>query len=80
MAGFLIPFEAEHLRRVLRIWQVHDNRARPHNQLGPGLPQPPPGLPAASIVGHDLPRDMRVVARPILGGLHHEYGLEELAA
>ena len=77
---FLIPFGEAHLRRVLRIWQVHYNRARPHSQLGPGLPQPPPGLPAALIVGHDLPRDMRVVARSILGGLHHEYGLEKLAA
>jgi putative transposase len=77
---FLIPVGEEHLRRVLRIWRVHYNGARPHSRLGPGLPQPPPGLPAAAIVGHDLPRDMRVVARAILGGLHHEYGLEKLAA
>jgi transposase InsO family protein len=77
---FLIPFGEEHLRRLLRIWQVHYNRARPHSHLGPGLPQPPPGLSAAPIAGHDLPRDARVVARSIPGGLHHEYGLERLAA
>ena len=77
---FLIPFGEEHLPRVVRIWQVHYNQMRPHSRLGPGLPQPPPGLPAAAIVGHDLPRDMRVVARSILGGLHHECGLEKLAA
>ncbi len=77
---FLIPFGAEHLRRVVRIWGQHYNRGRPHACLGPGLPEPPPGLPAAPIAGHDLPRDMRVVARSILGGLHHEYGLEKLAA
>jgi transposase InsO family protein len=77
---FLIPFGEEHLRRVLRIWQVHYNGARPHSRLGPGLPQPPPGLPAVMIVGHHLPRDARVVAQSILGGLHHEYGLTEPAA
>ena len=76
----LIPFGEEHLRRTLRDWRIHYNRGRPHARLGPGLPEPSPGLPAAPIVGHALPRDMRVVVRPILGGLHHEYGLEKLAA
>ena len=77
---YLIPLGEEHLRRILRVWRVHYNRGRPHASLGPGLPESPPGLPAALIVGHALPRDLRVVARPILGGLHHEYGLEKLAA
>lgn len=77
---FLIPFGEDHLRRVLGIWQIHYNRARPHSRLGPGLPQSPPGLPAAFIIGHALPRDRRVVARAILGGLHHEYGFERRAA
>jgi putative transposase len=76
----LIPFGEEHLRRILRAWRVHYNCGRPHACLGPGLPEPPPGLPAAPIGGHDLPRNVRVVTRPILGGLHHEYGLEKLAA
>ena len=77
---FLISFGEEHLRQGVRMWQVHYNGARPHSRLGPGLPQPPPGLPVAPIVGHALPRDVRVVARPILGGMHHEYGLEKRAA
>jgi len=77
---FLIPFGEVHLRRALLAWGLHYNRGRPHASLGPGLPAPPLGLPAASIAGHDLPRGMRVVARSILGGLHHEYGLEKLAA
>ena len=77
---FLIPFGEEHLRRILRVWQLHYNRARPHSRLGPGLPEASPGLPAAPIVGHALPQTMRVVARPILGGLHHEYALEKRAA
>ena len=59
---------------------MHSNRGRPHASLGPGLPESPPGLPAVLITGHQLPCDARVAARSILGGLHHEYGLEKLAA
>jgi transposase InsO family protein len=77
---FLIPFGEEHLRRVVRVWQGHYNGARPHSRLGPALRQPPPGVPVAPIIGHELPQHMRVVARPVLGGLHHEYGLERLVA
>ena len=73
------PFGEAHLRQALLAWRLHYNRGRPHSSLGPGLPAPPPGLPAAPIAGYDLPRDVRVVARSILGGLHHEYGLERLA-
>ena len=77
---YLIPFGEERLRRILRAWQLHYNRGRPHSSLGPGLPEPPPGLPAVLITGHHLPGDARVVARSILAGLHHEYGLERQAA
>jgi hypothetical protein len=45
-----------------------------------GLPEPGPESPVAAIRGQYLPRGRRVVARPILGGLHHESGLEKLAA
>jgi hypothetical protein len=27
-----------------------------------------------------FPRGHRVIAKPVLGGLHHEYGLENIAA
>ncbi|MFI5340353.1 MAG: integrase core domain-containing protein [Candidatus Methylomirabilales bacterium] len=77
---YLIPFGEAHLREILRAWRLHYNRGRPHSRLGPGLPEPPPGLPAPALAGHRLPNGSRVVARPILGGLHHEYGLERLAA
>jgi putative transposase len=76
----LIPFGEDHLRRVLRAWQAHYNRGRPHASLGPGLPEPSLGLPASPIAGHRLPNDAQVMARSVLGGLHHEYGLEKLAA
>lgn len=77
---FLIPLGEEHLRRILCTWKMHYNRGRPYASLGPGLPAPPPGLPVPPITSHRLPRDARVVARSILGGLHHEYGWEKLAA
>jgi hypothetical protein len=49
--------------------------------LGPGMPQPPPALPVpVQARRHRLPEPLRVVARPVLGGLHHEYGLEEWVA
>jgi hypothetical protein len=35
------------------------------------------GLPAPPLIGHRLPSDSRVVERSILGGLHHENGLEK---
>jgi transposase InsO family protein len=77
---FLIPFGEDDLRRILGAWKVHYNRGRPHAWLGPGLPEPWPGLPTRPLTGHRLPKDAQVVARSILGGLHHEYGLEKLAA
>ena len=57
---FLIPFGEEHLRRMLRIWQLHYNRGRPHASLGPGLPEASPGLPAIPLADYHLPGDMRL--------------------
>jgi transposase InsO family protein len=73
---FLIPLTEHHLLRLLKVWRTHYNCGRPHTSLGPGIPHPPAGLPATPLIGHRLPSDSRVVARSILGGLHHEYGLE----
>jgi transposase InsO family protein len=75
---FVIPLTERHLRAILREWISHYNRGRPHSSLGPGLPDPQPDRVVAS-TGHELPSDHRVVATPILGGLHHEYRLEAVA-
>jgi transposase InsO family protein len=75
---FVIPMTEHHLHVILREWISHYNRGRPHGSLGPGLPDPPPDRVVASN-GHQLPTDHRVVATRILGGLHHEYGLEVAA-
>jgi putative transposase len=78
---FVIPLTANHLRRLLSEWVCHDNTGRPHMTLGPGIPQPPLSLPVSwHEHRHRLPAHVHVTTRPILGGLHHEYGLAEQAA
>jgi putative transposase len=77
---FLIPLNERHLRRILKEWVAHYNRGRPHSSLGPGIPEPSAGIPVPQISGHCIRCGHRVVGRPVLGGLHHEYRLEKVAA
>jgi transposase InsO family protein len=73
---FLIPLGERHLCRILTEWVRHFNAARPHSALGPGIPNPPMNPPRELQPDrHKLPSGARVAARPILGGLHHEYSL-----
>jgi putative transposase len=77
----MIPLTERHLRRLLCAWVCHYKVGRPHMGLGPGIPQPPPQSPVPlQAHRHRLPPHLPVVARPILGGLHHEYRLEAKAA
>jgi putative transposase len=76
---WVIPLDEWHLRRVLTEWVAHYNRGRPHAALGRGLPDASSAVPV-SVSDHDLFRAHRVTVRPILGGLHHEYHLETVAA
>ena len=77
---FMIPISETHIRQTLRCWVDHYNRARPHSSLGPGTPDA--SFPKAELQAqrHCIPKDCRVVAKSILGGLHHEYRLEKIAA
>jgi transposase InsO family protein len=78
---FVIPLTENHLRGILTEWVQHYNHGRPHMALGPGIPQTPRHLPTPlQAHRHRLPEHLRVGARPILGGLHHEYRLEAQAA
>ena len=77
--NFVIPLNQRHLQRILQLWVVHYNRGCPHASLGPGLPDPPTDRVATSNETR-LPAGHRVVATPILGGLHHEYRVEPNAA
>ena len=78
---FLIPLTENHLRLVTKNWVVHYNRGRPHSSLGPGIPDPPVELPVKPHRHrHRIPNHCKVVAHPVLGGLHHEYSLVPKAA
>src|SRR5712672_4523141 len=77
---WLIPLSESHLRRILESWIPHYNTGRPHVALGPGVPDPP-------LTSLDLPHSnsrhrrgesYAIGAKPILGGLHHEYCLAPL--
>jgi transposase InsO family protein len=76
---FVIPLNERHVRSVLREWVAHYNRGRPHTSLGPGIPDPPHDRLSFSS-GHQIRDGHRVVAEPVLGGLHHVYRLEPMAA
>jgi putative transposase len=74
--NLMIPLTVDHLRRLLTAWVQYYNARRPHMSLGPGIPQPPPPFPVPlQAHRHHLPEHLRVVAHPILGGLHHAYEL-----
>jgi putative transposase len=75
---WVISLREDHLRRILCEWVAHYNRRRPHSSLGPGIPDGT--LIAPVLQDHRIPDGHRVVGRPILGGLHHEYCLERSAA
>ena len=77
---FMISLNERHLRRLLTEWVIHYNKGRPHSSLGPGMPHPSVALPVASPSRHQIPHDHRVVTKPVLGGLHHEYGIAKAAA
>jgi transposase InsO family protein len=77
---FLIPLNEGHLRKVIAEFVRHYNRGRPHSALGPGIPEPLQAKVPASVHLYKLPAGHRVVAKPVLGGLHHEYRLEKEAA
>ena len=70
---WLIPLNERHLRRILREWVTHYNRGRPHASLGPGIPEASAAQNSLVAPGHHFPARCRVVATPILSGLHHEY-------
>jgi transposase InsO family protein len=78
---WMIPVSEAHLRSILREWVAHYNAGRPHSALGPGVPGPPLGStrrPEADARHRWMPGAL-VRAKPVLGGLHHEYSLAATA-
>jgi putative transposase len=77
---YLLPLTERHLKVILKESVCHYNRGRPHSALGPGIPEPLQTEIPTSDHPHCLPAGRRVKSSRILGGLHHEYGLEKEAA
>src|SRR5262249_37248882 len=77
---FMIPIGEVHLRKILNEWTTHYNESRQHLSLGRGIPDPRVQKAQLQMERHCIPKDHRIVAIPILGGLHHEYRLEKSVA
>src|ERR1700730_15148156 len=79
---WMIPMSEAHLRSTLREWATHYNQGRPHSALGPGVPDPPGKHQVIPKLGtrHCLAADALVLAKSVLGGLHHEYSLAAVPA
>src|SRR5258705_3179571 len=77
---WLIPLSESHLRCILKSWIPHYNTGRPHMAPGPGVPDPPLTSldPPHSNSRHRRGESYAIGAKPILGGLHHEYCLAPL--
>ncbi len=75
---WMILLNERHLQSILAEWMSHYHGERPHFALGSGLPDDPSRK--TTLTGHRLSAAHRVVARTRLGGLHHHYLLETVAA
>ena len=72
----MIPLTESHLRVALKRRVAHRNQGRPHASLGPGIPDRPIAPPFTPHEHrHIIPGYLKVVAHPVLGGLHHDYSL-----
>jgi transposase InsO family protein len=74
---WMIPVSEAHLQSILKSWVDHYNRGRPHSSLGPGVPDPP--ALSATVRNpesrHRLGEGVAVLAKSVLGELHHEYSM-----
>jgi transposase InsO family protein len=77
---WLIPISAAHRRSILTSWVSHYNSSRPHMALAPGVPAPPPTVVSEiPQPRHRIGEGLVVLAKSVLGGLHHEYSLAQTA-
>jgi transposase InsO family protein len=63
----LLILQEKQLERVLKAYVVYFNQARPHQGIQQQIPQQRRSVPCAQDAGK------KVIARPIMGGLHHDY-------
>ena len=64
----MLILDERHLERVLQEYVAYYNSARPYRSLGLVPPLPKPSPPRAPVAPPG-----RIIARPVLGGLHHVY-------
>lgn len=77
----VIPLTENHLRKILKERISYYNRSRPHSSLGPGIPEPIRCAPrGVNENRHLLGEGKKVLSRPVMNGLHHDYRLVPLAA
>jgi putative transposase len=63
----LLILGEKQLQRVLNAYVVYFNQARPHQGMAQQIPEPHRLVPAAQDAGN------KVIALPVVGGLHHDY-------
>jgi putative transposase len=63
----LLIFQKKQLHRLLNAYVASFNQARPHQGIGQQIPEPSRSALSAQQAGE------QVIARPIIGGLHHDY-------
>jgi putative transposase len=63
----LFILQEKQLQRVLNAYVMYFNRARPHQGIGQQIPEQRRSVPSAQDAGN------KVIALPVLGGLHHDY-------
>ena len=70
---YVIPLNESHLKRTLREWVNHYNAGRPHQSLGPGIPDQVEQKSPTNGEMETISKGRPILAKSILGGLHHEY-------
>jgi len=70
----VLIFNERHLQQVLAEYVGYFNHWRPHRSIGQRAPSAPASSEYQSNGGG------KIIAKPVLGGLHHEYALQQEAA
>jgi transposase InsO family protein len=65
----LLILGEKQLQRVLNAYVVYFNQARPHQGMAQQIPEQRRSVPSAQDAGN------KVIALPVVGGLHHDYHL-----
>jgi putative transposase len=63
---FFLILSEQHLRKIMKQYQVYFNHARPHQGINQQIPCPAEQSEAQVTRG-------QIISQPVLGGLHHDY-------